>query len=431
MVNGGKEDKLTKALTTFDIVCLGINGMIGTGIFILPGIIAALTGYLGSVVFVICGIFCFTIALCFAEMGSIYDKTGGAYVYATEALGPLPGFMVGWDIWMASLISWAAVANGLLRSLDYFYKDVSNNPAGKIIIVAVIMLLSYLNYRGVKHGAFASNVLSVMKIFPLMAFILMGLPHVSLGHLKAQALPPVKKIGLGFLKALFVFSGFEEMPVPAAEVKEPQKTIPKAILIVLSGVTLFYFLIQFVAQAGYPGVAATGSKSPLAEAAKRFIGPVGGTLLALGAVISIAGINSGFAITTPRSLFALSRDGFLPPFFSKLHPVFATPHVSIAINCAIVLALTVTGTFEQLVNMSALASILQYIPTCLAVIVLRRTRPDLERKFKIPGGYVIPAIGFILCIILFLQAKQEEVMGTLILLAVSLPIYFLSKKWRD
>jgi amino acid transporter len=316
---------------------------------------------------------------------------------------------------------------GLLTALNFFYPGISSSISGKVIISIVIILLSYLNYLGVRVGAGINNFLSIAKIIPLLLFVFIGFAHTKIQNLTGQPIPSLPLISLGFLQVLYVFTGFEEMPVPASEVKEPRKTIPHAYFIVLISVALIYILIQYVAQAACPGII-NQKDAPLAFAAQSFAGTFGGILLGLGAVISMAGVNSGIALTGPRSLYALSRDRYLPGVLSKIHPQFQTPYISIIVNSSIVLALTLSGTYAQLICMVSLASLLQYIPTCLAVIVLRKRKPEIERKFVIPGGYIIPVIAVITCILLFIQASMYEIIISLLLPVIAIPIYFISKK---
>lgn len=429
MTNSDNSKTPKKVFTTLDLICLGINGVIGSGIFILPGIIAKNSGVYAPLLFLVCGAFCFCIALCFAEMGSTFTKTGGAYVYASEAFGSFTGFLVGWQIWIASLIGWASVATGLLYALDYFYPGITTSTLGKIVIVKVIIILSILNYLGAKIGAYASNLFTFAKLLPLTLFLFIGISHVNIAGFNSAGFPGWKLMFTAFLQVLYVYTGFEALPLPASEVKDPRKTIPRALFTVLATVTLFYIAVQFIAQAGCPEISEV--KSPLAYAAKVFAGNPGGILLGIGGIVSMAGVNSGIALTAPRSLYALARDKFLPDLLAKLHPKFHTPYVSIIINTSIVLILTLTGTFTSLVNLVALASILQYIPTCLAVIYLRIKKPDMERGYQVPGGLIIPVIAVAVCILLIFTAKPSEQIGSLGALLISVPFYFLTKKNRE
>jgi amino acid transporter len=216
------------------------------------------------------------------------------------------------------------------------------------------------------------------------------------------------------------------MSVPAGEMKRPKRDIPIAFFLVILGTTLIYAFVQTVATGTLPGLAQ--SEKPLADAAASFLGPAGGILIAVGALLAIAGVNSGIALTGPRNLFALSADGLLPAVFSKIHPRFHTPYVAIGVNTFLTLILSLTGTFEYLIFASVLVSILQYIPTCLAVIVLRKKRPDISKSYTIPGGYIIPCFALLTCFWILFQMKLIIIIATLGGIALSLPLYFLRKK---
>ena len=413
-------------MNLFDITCLGINGIIGAGIFLLPGQLASQVGPFSILIFVICGLLCFAIALCFAEMGGMYQQTGGAYLYARDTFGPMAGFMVGWMIWLSSIIGWAAMARGFLLYLSYFSPSLSEGWFGEIIIVVIIAGLSVLNFLGVKIGARTINVFTISKLAPLFIFIAWGLPHIKTSCLSPIFSFDIQDIGGTIIIALFAYTGFEHMPVPAGEMKNPRKDIPKAFFFVTLGATLIYTLVQTVATGTFPGLAL--SEKPLADAATTFIGPTGGILMATGALFAISGVNSGIALTGPRNLYALSADRFMPEIFSKVHPKFHTPYVAIGTNAFLTLFLSLTGTFEYLIFASVMASLLQYIPTCLAVIVLRKKRSDVPRSYTIPGGYLIPCLALIICIWLLFQMKLIVVLATLAGMALSLPVYFLKKR---
>ena len=235
----------------------------------------------------------------------------------------------------------------------------------------------------------------------------------------------IQNIGEAIVIALFAYTGFEHMSVPAGEMKNPRKDIPIAFFFVILGTTLIYTLIQIVATGTFPGLAQ--SEKPLADAAANFLGPAGGILIAIGALLAIAGVNSGIALTGPRNLYVLSADGFLPETFSKIHPKFHTPYVAIGINTILTLILFLTGTFEYLIIASVMVSLLQYIPTCLAVIVLRKKGSTVSKSYTIPGGYVIPCLALLTCFWLLFQMKLVVIMALFVGMVLSLPIYFYRK----
>ncbi|WP_162532345.1 APC family permease [Candidatus Scalindua japonica] len=412
-------------MNLFDIVCLGINGIIGAGIFLLPGKLAAVTGQFSIIIFAICGLLCLAIALCFAEMGGIYNETGGAYIYARNTFGPMIGFMVGWMMWLSSIIGWAAMAKGLLLYVKFFSPSLSEGRIGEFIVISLILAMGVLNLFGVKIGARVINFFTISKLIPIFAFIAFGFFHIDTSHLGQIFSLEINSVGSAIVIGLFAYTGFEYLAVPAGEMKKPGRDIPVAFAIAILVTTLIYILIQTVATGTFPGLAQ--SEKPLADAAVSFMGSTGGVLIAIGALLAIAGVNSGIALTGPRNLFALSADGFLPEIFTKIHPKYHTPYVAIGVNTVLTLILSLTGTFEYLIFASVLVSILQYIPTCLAVIVLRRKRPDVSKSFRVPGGYIVPSLALLTCFWILLQVKPVIILATLVGVALSLPIYFFRK----
>ncbi|HHT9130799.1 MAG TPA: APC family permease, partial [Candidatus Brocadiaceae bacterium] len=354
---------LTRTMGFFDVICLGINSVVGAGIFLLPGQLCYIAGSGALWVFPLCGVLCFAIALCFAEMGGMYDKTGGAYLYAKDAFGPFVGFLVGWMIWLSSIIGWASVASGFGLYLEYFL-PVENVWLTKAIIAILIAGLSAINYRGVKLGARTINFFTVGKLLSLFVFV-----GVGLFFIKKQNFVPFhdgENFNAAAIMALYAYSGFEFVGVPAGEMKHPQRDIPRVLFFVLMIVTGLYVVIQIVATGTFPGLAL--SDKPLADAARYFMGTAGGVIMGAGALLSIGGINAGIALTSPRSLYALSADGFLPGIFSAIHPTHHTPYLAIIVNTSLTLLLSLTGSFKYLIAASVMVSILQYIPTCLAVV---------------------------------------------------------------
>ena len=202
-------------MNLFDIVCLGINGIVGAGIFLLPGQIAAQVGSFSILIFIICGLLCLAIALCFAEMGGIYQQTGGAYLYARDTFGPMIGFMVGWMVWLSAIIGWAAMARGFLLYLNYFCPSLSEGRMGEIIVIILIVGLSTLNFFGVKIGTRTINFFTISKLIPLFIFITLGFFYIKKSSLSPIFSFDIQNIGEAIVIALFAYTGFEHMPVPA------------------------------------------------------------------------------------------------------------------------------------------------------------------------------------------------------------------------
>ncbi|MFN3530930.1 MAG: APC family permease [Candidatus Brocadia sp.] len=432
---------LTRALGFFDVICLGINSVVGAGIFLLPGQLYSLAGGAALWVFPLCGLLCFAIALCFAEMGSMYNTTGGAYLYTTDAFGPFVGFLMGWIMWLSSVIGWASVASGFGLYLGYFL-PTENAGASKTIVTFLVAGLGAINYFGVKPGAKTINFFTIGKLLSLLIFVGVGLFFM---HRTNPPFPSPERgewgkslfsngglkeftngnFNAAVLMALYAYTGFEFVAVPAEEMRHPQRDIPRVLFLVLMIVTGLYVIIQIVATGTFPGLAA--SDKPLADAARYFMGTAGGVIIGTGALLSIGGVNAGIALTSPRSLYVLSVDGFLPRIFSKIHPTYHTPYMAIMVNTGLTLLLSLTGSFQYLIAASVMVSILQYIPTCLAVIILRRHRPERERGYKIPGGCSIPILALAICGWLICHVEPKVIAATAIAIVVSLPFYFKRK----
>lgn len=410
---------LTRTMSFFDVICLGFNSVVGAGIFLLPGQLFGMIGSGAIWVFPLCGILSFTIALCFAEMGGMYNRTGGAYLYAKDTLGPFIGFLVGWMMWASSIIGWASVASGFGLYLTYFLPS-ENAWLGRVIIAILVTGLSVINYFGVKPGAKTINFFAIGKLLSLCIFISVGLFFIK----KENLVPFHDGHGLhtAVIMALYAYTGFEFIVVPAGEMRHPQKYTPRVLFFVLMIVTILYIVIQTVATGTFPSLAA--SDKPLADAAGYFMGAAGGVLIGIGALLSIGGINAAIALTSPRSLYVLSVDGFLPKIFSKIHPKYHTPYLAILVNTVLTILLSLTGSFKYLITASVMVSLLQYIPTCLAVIILRKYNPERERSYRIPGGYSIPVFALVICGWLLYYVELKILAATAVAIIVSLPFYF-------
>mgnify|MGYP006350194907 FL=1 len=422
---------LTRGLGFFDVLCLGINSVVGAGIFLLPGQLCSLAGSDVVWVFPLCGLLCFAIALCFAEMGGMYHTTGGAYLYAKEAFGPFAGFLAGWMIWLSSIIGWASVASGFSLYAGYFFPTESVWRS-KALVTLLVGGLSAVNYFGVKPGARIINYFTVGKLLSLLIFIGVGLFFIHGNHSLGSTWDrggQTASYGGNFhaavIMALYAYTGFEFIAVPAGEMRHPQRDIQRVLFFVLTVATALYVVIQIVATGTFPALAA--SDKPLADAARYFMGAAGGVIIGAGALLSLGGVNAGIALTSPRSLYVLSADGFLPKTFSKIHPTYHTPYWAIILNAVLTLALSLTGSFHYLIAASVMASIFQYIPTCLAVIVLRRYKPEQERSYRIPGGYCIPILALVICGWLICHVEPKVIAATALAIAVSLPCYFFRK----
>jgi amino acid transporter len=412
-----------KKLNTFDVFCLGVNAIIGSGIFLFPGILAQEAGPASIIAFLVCGILLIFVALCYAELGSIYKRNGGSYVYAREAFGPVIGFAVGWMSWVTAIFSWAAVANAVSSYAGYFHPVFTTVFMAKFMACGLVLVFGILNYRGIKQGAWAVNIFTLAKLAPLILFVAIGVFYVSAEQFHPFWVTGGGTFGHAIFLALWPLQGFEIVPLPAGETDRPQRAVPVATIGSLLFVTLIYVLVQTVCVGVFVGLTGVTDK-PLADAAAVFLGPVGATIVALGAVVSMIGYTAGNALGSPRFLSALAVDKCLPPRLSAPHPRFFTPSKAILLTTCITFCAALLLNFQQLVMLSNLAVICQYLSTCSALIWLRHKKPELERTFKTPCGNVVAVIGCAVSVWLIKQVNAEE----LILAGAVLMAGFITKK---
>ncbi|HEV8548916.1 MAG TPA: APC family permease, partial [Polyangiaceae bacterium] len=359
---------MRRALTTFDAICLGVNAVVGSGVYLFPGKLSTALGPASVGAWLLTGLLCLPLALTFARLGASEERTGGPFRYAERAFGDGIAFVVGWLAWVTSLISWAAVASALPAYLAPFAPGVSTGRAAQAVSAGVVLLLAALNVIGVKPGARVMDLLTVLKLLPLACFVLLGLPAVSPAHF-AQVSPH----GFGALPGmalmtLFAYQGFEVVGVPSGEVHEPRRVVPRAVMVALLFPAVLYALVQFV----FIGVGAPEGDAPLVAAAERFLGPWGGALLGLGGLVSMLGYSAGTALCTPRYLQALADENLVPAWLARPHARFQTPAAAIVTSALATLLLLEFFHFERLVDLAALAVLGQYLVSSAALARLGR-----------------------------------------------------------
>ncbi len=353
------------------------------------------------------------IALCFAEASSRFDDHGGPYLYARAAFGADAGFAIGWMCWVTEVVSLAAVADGVGLALAPLSPWCASPAGFRLIAALAIAAMAAVNAAGVRWGARTSNLLTALKLAPLAAFALAGLPR--LGALRASAFAPhgLRPMGAACFLAYFAFSGFEVVPVPAGEVADARRRVPWAVVASLAAAAALYVLVQAAAVACDPGL--SSAASPLAHAAGVLWGPRGARVMAGAAAVSMLGFTAGCALGGPRYLVALARHGDLPAAAGASHPRWNTPAAAIAVTAALALAGAVLLDFERLVDVANVAVCAQYAATCLSVPVLRRSGGPAG--FRLPGGLLLPASGAAATLWLGFQAEGAQLGAGLAILA--------------
>ncbi|HKC87709.1 MAG TPA: amino acid permease [Blastocatellia bacterium] len=424
---------LIRGIRRWDLVAVAINGTIGAGIFGLPSKAYALVGPYSLIAFIVCALVVGLIVLCFAEVGSRFSETGGPYLYAREAFGPVAGFEVGWLMWLARVTAFAANSNLLIKYLTYFHPGIGAGAPCVIAIIVIAVALTAVNVVGVRNAALFSDVFTIGKLIPIALFIGAGLFFLNSGNFSPPPAPAFSSFSQSTLLLVYAFTGFEMAIIPAGETRDPQRNLPFAILSSLALVAVIYILIQVVCIGTLPELAA--SERPLADASERFLGVVGATVITLGVAISIIGNLVVVLLAAARLPFAMAGDHKLPRVFAATHERFRTPHVAIIATAAVMLALALSGTFISLLTVSVIARLLAYIATCAALIALRR-RDEREMRFKAqfkaPAGVAVSIATLGLCAWLLANGygSASEAMKAAVAAAVGLLIYVAYKLVR-
>jgi len=410
-------------MTLLDCVGLGINGIIGTGIFLLPAKVFRNAGGFSWAAWLAIGGVCVLVGLCFCEAAGRADRNGGPYLYARDAFGRWVGVGVGWMALAANLFAYGAVARGFGRNLSFLLPSLNHAGPQILLAVAVIAALATLNYFGIRPGALTSDFFSGAKLIPILLFVGLGLFFVD-WHRLAIPLPAgetkFEAVKLGGFAALFACTGFEYVPVTAGETENARRNVPLALIFSLLFSVLLYAVVQVVFMGTHPDPGS--ADKPLAEAASAFAGPWAGGFVAVGSVISSFGYLTAVALVTPRYLSALGENGELPAIFAR-QSRFQTPAVAIVATAAVCVGLAMFADFDRLSDLNNAAVFAQYVPTCLAVLVLRRTRGP--SAFSLPLGPTIPLLATVGCILFLNGIKPDDAIFSLATLAIGLAIHGL------
>ncbi|HKO98323.1 MAG TPA: amino acid permease [Pyrinomonadaceae bacterium] len=417
------EEGLVRGISRWDLVAIAINGIIGAGIFGLPSKVYALIGTYSLIAFVVCAIVVTMIILCFAEVGSRFEETGGPYLYAREAFGPVVAFEVGWLVWLARLTAFAANCNLLVSYLGFFWPGATSPIGRPIVIVVVVAFLTAINIRGVREATIFSNIFTVGKLVPMMIFIAIGVFFLNPSSYTFGPQPPVGAFSQSVLLLLYAFTGFEMAVIPAGEIRDPKRNLPRALMTAIGVVACLYILIQIVCVGTLPELAT--SQKPLADAGTRFLGTAGGALISAGALISISGNLNILLLSGSRVPFAMAEQRQLPSLIAKVHERFFTPYISVLFTATVMLILTMKSSFVQALTISAIARLVTYAVTCLSLPVFRHRADAPPAAFRLPGGTIIAVLSLGLAVWLLSNSTSAEAKAAAIAAAVGLLIYLV------
>ena len=414
---------LKRELGLFDVMNLVIGTIVGADIYIAAAFGASYLGPSSIFAWLIAGLMAITIALCFAECSSRLPMVGGPYAYAKEAFGDFTGFMVGWSLLIASWSAIAVFPLAFVSYLSFFYPTMPQWMEITIKIVFVLFL-TVINYYGVKEAGKANDILTILKLAPILLFTLFGVVYFFFNPgLFISNFTPLAPLGLGGMGSALVlifwaYVGFELVTVPSDEIIDSKKTIPTAIILGMGIITLFYLVTNLVILGAVPWTELSKSTAPLSLAGTALLGGFGAIFLTIGALFSISGSDEAGILSSARIPYAMAGDGLLPHFFARVHPKYGTPYVALYIQSIVTLIAAIFGTISQLIIISVFTLLFCYLATCISVFPLRK---KFKEGIKLP--WIVPILGVIIALYMMTQCNINQIIAGLLLIVVGVPIY--------
>jgi amino acid transporter len=424
MIQPSRVSNLRRALGRWDLTAIGVNQVVGGAIFAMPAALAASVGGWSPLLVLAIGLASMLIAATFAEVSSRFDATGGPYLFTRAAFGRFLAFEVGWMQWFTRVASWAAVINVLVASLGFYWPSVLTEPLRSLVLFVIIAALAVVNGLGIRQSAWVVNTLTIGKLVPLVVFVALALPFVGAAALRPGPAPALGEVSKSALLLIFGYGGYEVVPIPAGESRDPQYDVPFALIMTLVIVTTLFALIQLGCIAVLPTLPT--SKTPLIDAAGRVAGMAGAAVITIGAVISTLGNNMGQALSGSRALFALAEQGDVPRPFARVSQRYRTPVVAIAFTAAISLILATTGSFVIMATASAVSRLFVCVATCAAALRLRepafagRVPPP---RVRLPLGPTIPVAAIVIASAILFGATRAQLTAGILALAAGAVLF--------
>jgi APA family basic amino acid/polyamine antiporter len=435
---------LKRTMGSVGLTALGVGAIVGTGIFVLTGIAAA--KYAGPALvisFVIAGIVSALAALCYAELASAVPIAGSAYTYAYATLGELVAWIIGWDLMLEYALGAATVGIGWSSYFSDFLatslhitipKALQASPfSGGIVdlpAALIVLAVSALLIRGTGESNRVNQVIVAIKLLVVGFFIVVGAGHVNPANWHPFFPFGVSGVFSGASIIFFAYIGFDMVSTSAEEVKDPKRDMPRGIIGSLAICTLLYIAVSGVLT-GMVSYTRLNVASPVSFALITVGLNWAGSIVAVGAIAGLTTVLLALLYAQSRIFFSMSRDGLIPPVFSRIHPTFRTPYISqalIGVVVAVLAALTPIDVVAELVNIGTLAA---FILVSIGVVLLRRNQPRLPRGFRVPGIPWLPLLSIIGCLVLIAKLPALTIVRFLIWLAIGLVVYFAYGRKRS
>lgn len=446
---------LRRSLGPLNLTALGIGSIIGTGIFVLTGTAASMHAGPALVLsMIIAAIACAFAGLCYAELASMIPVAGSAYTYAYATVGEMIAWIIGWDLILeyalatsTVAVGWSGYAVSLLRDIGIMVPPELAAARGTDIVLAdgslvtgvfnlpaslIVLAVSALLVIGIRESANANTALVLIKSLVLVVFVGAGIAYISRDNLTPFIPPNTGTFGefgwSGIIRGagviFFAFIGFDAVSTAAQEARNPQRDMPIGILGSLVICTLIYIAMSAV-MTGIMPYQLLGTPKPVATALETYPSLLWlKTLVEIGAIAGLSSVILVMMVGQPRIFYAMSKDGLIPPMFGRIHRKYRTPHIGtivVGVTAVILAGLLPIGTLGELVSMGTL---LAFATVCIGIPILRRTRPDLPRGFRVPAAPLVGTLGAAACLYLFLQSFRENWHWMLAWIAIGFAIYF-------
>jgi len=423
-----------------DFTLLVVGAIVGADIYVVSAMGAKFLGPAQLVAWVVAGLLAAVTALAFVQCSAILPKVGGTYAYTREAFGPLPGFLAGWALYLGE---WVALPVFPLAFANYLAYFIGDSPAVSVIVkLLLIGVVTVVNIRGIQTGARLNDALTVAKLVPLGVLVAVGLAFLATHSAQAaERVTPFAPLGWGGLGSavlliFWAYAGYELAVLPAGEVREPQRTLPRGLVLGMAIATIFYLLTAATVVIALPTEAAQASQRPLADALASLLpdlglpAVIGGVVMSAGALVSIVGVYDVFTLSLARLSYAMARDGLFPAPFAKIHPRFHTPYLGIGFQALCALVGSLLFDLRSLIAISVFFLGLCYLAT--AASALRLVQREPERRLLVPALRPALALGALAGVYLSLQAPLPLLGLGAFAMLVGLAAYLLRRTdWRE
>jgi len=426
--------RLRRKLNTFDVTALVVGSIVGADIYIAAAIGAQLVGPSSILIWIVAGIVAVVIALSFSHCAAVMPRVGGPYAYVKEVAGPFTGFVVGWGLFLAEWFSLAVFPVAFATYTVALVPELGW-ASGMPLKAAFILIVFITNALGIRAAGKSNDVLTVAKLGPLVLVVLGGLiflafkPETLASNFTPFAKGGLGEIGQAFVLIFWAYAGFELSTLPSNEIERPQKTIPRAMVVGMLIVTVFYLATNFVVIGVVDQATLASSQSPLLDAGSSIFGSISAlasvafVVVGIGALISILGADESGTIGTSRLSYAMSVDGLFPKPFSILSKKTRTPVLGLAIICSTAFVASVVGGLRQLIASSVFLLAFAYLATSISAFILVKRFP--QRSHELAGKRIIPITGVAFSLLLMVLVSPLLILISTVLLLVGVPIYAL------